>query len=67
MADRFETRRETCVHIAGMIEHAWEVVITHDNAPQVGFILSRSKMPAMFCAPYHWTPAGLTPKGPLDI
>jgi len=42
--DQFDTTRETCVHIAGMIEQGWNVVITHGNGPQVGFILLRSEL-----------------------
>ncbi len=42
--DQFETTRETCTHIAGMIEKGWDVVITHGNGPQVGFILLRSEI-----------------------
>ncbi len=44
VADQFESTRETCVHIAGMIEQGWDVVITHGNGPQVGFILLRSEL-----------------------
>jgi carbamate kinase len=42
--DQFEATRETCVHIAGMIEQGWDVVVTHGNGPQVGFILLRSEL-----------------------
>ena len=42
--DQFQATRETCVHIAGMIEQGWDVVITHGNGPQVGFILLRSEL-----------------------
>jgi len=42
--DQFNATRETCVHIAGMIEQGWNVVVTHGNGPQVGFILLRSEM-----------------------
>jgi carbamate kinase len=42
--DQFAATRETCVHIAGMIEQGWDVVITHGNGPQVGFILLRSEL-----------------------
>jgi carbamate kinase len=42
--DQFEATRETCVHIAEMIEEGWRVVITHGNGPQVGFILLRSEL-----------------------
>src|SRR6266705_1358289 len=41
--DQFAAVRETVVHIAEMIEQGWDVVITHGNGPQVGFILLRSE------------------------
>src|SRR5437763_13067746 len=41
--DQFAAVRETVVHIAEMIEQGWNVVITHGNGPQVGFILLRSE------------------------
>ena len=44
MPDQFAATQETCVHIAGMIEHGWDVIITHGNGPQVGFILRRSEL-----------------------
>ena len=42
--DQFAATQETCVHIAGMIKHGWDVIITHGNGPQVGFILRRSEL-----------------------
>jgi len=42
--DQFAATQETCVHIAGMIEHGWDVIVTHGNGPQVGFILRRSEL-----------------------
>ena len=42
--DQFAATRVTCIHIADMIERGWEVVITHGNGPQVGFILMRSEL-----------------------
>ncbi len=42
--DQFAATRETCIHIADMIGRGWEVVITHGNGPQVGFILMRSEL-----------------------
>ena len=44
--DQYEAARETCVHIADMIEAGYEVVIGHGNGPQVGFILRRSEIAA---------------------
>ena len=41
--DQFNAVRETAVHIADMIEQGWNVVITHGNGPQIGFILLRSE------------------------
>ncbi|MDP2954604.1 MAG: carbamate kinase, partial [Chloroflexota bacterium] len=42
--DQFAATRETCVHVADMIEQGWEVAITHGNGPQVGFVLLRSEL-----------------------
>ncbi len=36
--------KETCFHIADMIEAGWDVAIGHGNGPQVGFILRRSEI-----------------------
>ncbi len=35
---------ETCKHIANMITRGWNVVVTHGNGPQVGFILRRNEL-----------------------
>jgi carbamate kinase len=40
--DQYQAVAETCVHIADMIQAGWDVVVTHGNGPQVGFILLRS-------------------------
>jgi len=42
--DQFEAIKETCVHIATMIEKGWDMVITHGNGPQVGHSLLRSEL-----------------------
>jgi len=42
--DQFDAVRETASHLADMIEAGWDVVITHGNGPQVGFILRRSEL-----------------------
>jgi carbamate kinase len=42
--DQFEAVRETVKHITDMIAEGWQVVITHGNGPQVGFILRRSEL-----------------------
>lgn len=43
VADQYAAAAKTMEHIAGMIEKGYEVVITHGNGPQVGFILLRSE------------------------
>ncbi len=43
---QWEAVKETCRHIADMIEEGWDVVITHGNGPQVGFILRRNELAA---------------------
>ena len=42
--DQYAAAVESMAHIASMIEAGWEVVITHGNGPQVGFILRRSEL-----------------------
>lgn len=44
--DQYEAAKETCRHIAAMIEQGWVVAIGHGNGPQVGFILRRSELAA---------------------
>ena len=41
---QWDAVRETCSHIADLIEAGWNTVITHGNGPQVGFILRRSEL-----------------------
>lgn len=43
---QYEAARETCEHIADIIEQGWEVAVGHGNGPQVGFILRRSEIAA---------------------
>jgi carbamate kinase len=44
--DQYQAAKETCHHIADMIEQGWDVAIGHGNGPQVGFILRRSEIAA---------------------
>lgn len=43
---QWDAVRETCTHVAEMIEQGWDIVVTHGNGPQVGFILRRSELAA---------------------
>jgi len=42
--DQYEAAQTSMHHIADMIEAGWNVVISHGNGPQVGFILRRSEL-----------------------
>jgi carbamate kinase len=42
--DQFNCAKDTMTHIVDMIEKGWDVVVTHGNGPQVGFILRRSEL-----------------------
>jgi carbamate kinase len=42
--DQYAAADETSDHIAGLIEQGWDVVVSHGNGPQVGFILRRSEL-----------------------
>ena len=44
--DQYQAAAETMKHIASMIIDGWDVVVTHGNGPQVGFILRRSEIAA---------------------
>jgi carbamate kinase len=41
--DQYQAAVETMKHIASMIAKGWDVIVTHGNGPQVGFILARSE------------------------
>jgi carbamate kinase len=44
VASQIGAVEETCKHIADMIAQGWNVVVTHGNGPQVGFILRRNEL-----------------------
>jgi carbamate kinase len=45
---QWQAIRETCRHIASMIADGWDIVITHGNGPQAGFILRRAEIAAEY-------------------
>jgi carbamate kinase len=55
---QFEDLSQTCKYIADLIEQGKNVVITHGNGPQVGFILRRSEI-AYHVEGVHMTPISL--------
>jgi carbamate kinase len=42
--DQYQAAQESTQHIGDMIAEGWDVVISHGNGPQVGFILRRSEI-----------------------
>ena len=44
LADQYAAVCETATHVAAMVHSGWNVVLTHGNGPQVGFILRRSEI-----------------------
>lgn len=53
---QWDAVRETCRNLADMIEAGWQLVITHGNGPQVGYILRRNELAA---PKVHTTPLDL--------
>lgn len=46
MMDQMEAVKETCRHLADMVQEGWTLVVTHGNGPQVGFGLRRCELAA---------------------
>lgn len=44
IARQWDAVRETCRYIADMIADGWQVIITHGNGPQVGYIMRRGEI-----------------------
>ncbi|NKQ36918.1 MAG: carbamate kinase [Chloroflexi bacterium] len=53
---QWDAVRETCQHLADMIEDGWTLIVTHGNGPQVGYILRRNELAA---PEVHTTPLDL--------
>jgi carbamate kinase len=56
VGSQWKAVQQTCKHIADMIERGWNLIITHGNGPQVGFILRRNELAAH---EVHTTPLDL--------
>ena len=53
VASQIDAVKQTSKHIADMIVQGWNVIVTHGNGPQVGFILRRNELAA---GEVHQTP-----------
>ena len=51
---------QTCGHIADMIVQGWNVIVTHGNGPQVGFILRRNELAAREVHRHRWSSSAPT-------
>ena len=49
--DQYDAVMESVEHITDMVEAGWDLVLTHGNGPQVGFILRRSELASGEVAP----------------
>lgn len=65
ISDQFNAIEETIGHIAGMIEDGWDVIITHGNGPQVGFIMRRSELAMHELHPVPMDYAGADTQGAI--
>jgi len=43
---QWDAIRKTCKHLVDMVETGWQLIVTHGNGPQAGFILRRSELAA---------------------
>src|SRR5436190_23034551 len=63
--DQYEMVCSLAVDIANMIESGWNVVLTHGNGPQVGFIMRRSELSIHEVPPVPMDYAGADIQGAL--
>src|SRR5215468_2616809 len=63
--NQYEAAALTAHHIADMIEAGWNVIVTHGNGPQMGFILRRSELSIHEVAPVPMDYAGADLQGAL--
>jgi carbamate kinase len=63
--DQYEQVTITVRHVADMIEAGWDVILTHGNGPQMGFILRRSELSLHEVAPVPMDYAGADLQGAI--
>ncbi len=63
--DQFARGEITARHVADMIEAGWNVVVTHGNGPQMGFVLRRSELSMHEVAPMPMDYAGADLQGAI--
>lgn len=65
LPDQYAAAAVTTRYIADMIAHGWNVVITHGNGPQVGFIMRRSEIALAEVPPVPMDYAGADTQGAI--
>jgi carbamate kinase len=65
LADQYEAAAATAHYITDMIEDGWNVIVTHGNGPQMGFILRRSELAIHEVAPVPMDYAGADLQGAI--
>ena len=63
--DQYEAVALTAHHIADMIAAGWNVIVTHGNGPQMGFILRRSELAIHEVSPVPMDYAGADLQGAI--
>ncbi len=63
--DQYEAAAITSRYIADMIDQGWNVVITHGNGPQIGFIMRRSEIAIAEVPPVPMDYAGADTQGSI--
>jgi len=63
--DQFEAARNAMASVADMIAAGWDVVITHGNGPQIGYILRRSELALQELHPVPMDYAGADTQGAI--
>ena len=63
--NQYEAAALTAHHIADMIDGGWNVVVTHGNGPQMGFILRRSELSIHEVSPVPMDYAGADLQGAI--
>ena len=63
--DQYEAAALTTRHVCDMLEAGWNVILTHGNGPQMGFILRRSELSIHEVAPVPMDYAGADLQGAI--
>ena len=61
--DQYEVARTVAERVADIVEQGWNVVLTHGNGPQVGFVMRRSELADGQVAPVALDYAGADVQG----